>query len=251
MSGHLRSCFATFVLLTAFSTSPASSNPFDFLFKTAPEEAAAPSATRAEATPARAEDECLPRPGKSTDGQYWVYRLDGHRKCWHQVDREVAARKLLHHRAATPLVAAPEEEAAPARRKQVVDARAELLRSAPVETSQPTPPAPESKVIDAAAVPRTVAAAVVPPAPVVATPAADQLTPHQPTPPQVDVDTLLAASDVVAGSVPPPTLAAEAGDDGRGWTPTWLGVLLMSLGFTSLLISSWTLRGTFALGANR
>jgi hypothetical protein len=254
MSGHLRSCFAAFVLLTGFSTSPASSNPFDFLFKAAPEEAAAPTPARAEAAPARAEDECLPHPGKSTDGQYWVYRLDGHRKCWHQVDREVAARKLLHHRAAPRLAAAPEEdEAAPRKRKQVVDARAELPRSAPVATSQPTPPAPELKVVDAAAVPRTVAAMIVPPAPVVAKPATDQFAP------QVDVDTLLAAapaaSDAVAGSVPPPTPAAvsvaEAGDDGQGWTPTWLGVLLMSLGFVSLLISSWTLRGTFALGPNK
>src|SRR5579871_682521 len=105
MSGHLRSCFAAFVLLAGLST-PASSNPFDFLFKTAPEDATAPAPARAETAPARAEDECLPRPGKSTtDSQYWVYRLDGHRKCWYQVDREVAARKLAHHRAAKRLVA--------------------------------------------------------------------------------------------------------------------------------------------------
>jgi len=255
MSGHLRSCFAAFVLLAGLSTSPASSNPFDFLFpgNAAPEEATAPA--RAETEPARAEEQCLSHPGKSaTDGQRWVYRLDGHRKCWFQVAKEVATeRKLVHHRAAKRLAAAPEEdEAAPHNGKQVVDARAELLHSAPAET--PAPPAPELKVADA--VPGPVAAALVPPAPVADKPATDQLTPSRPTPPQVDVDTLLAAapaaSDGVAVSVPPSTPAAaaplaEAGDDGRGWAATWLGVLLMGLGFASLLISSWTLRGTFAL----
>src|SRR5262249_48725942 len=105
----------------------------------------------------------------------------------------------------------------------------------------------------------TGAPALVPPAPVVAKPATDQLTANHPTPPQVDVDTLLAAapaaSDAVAVSAPPSTPApvpiAEAGDDVREWTATWVGVLLMGLGLVSLLISSWTLRGTFALGPNK
>ena len=61
MSGHLRSCFAACVLLAGLSTSPASSNPFDFLFNAAPAEATAPRA---------AEEECMPHPGKSTDGQH-------------------------------------------------------------------------------------------------------------------------------------------------------------------------------------
>jgi hypothetical protein len=234
MSGHLRFCFVAFVLL--LSTSPASSNPFDFLFNAAPEEATP--------APARAEEECLPRPGKSaTDGQHWVYRLDGHRKCWFQVAKEAATeKKPVHHRAARQLVAAPEEnEASPRKRKEVVDARAELLRSAPAETPQPTPPAPEFNVADAAAVPGTVAATLVPPAAVVAKPAADQLTSYHPTPPQVDVDLLLAA---VPPSTPAALSIAEAGDD--GWTATWLGVLLMGLGLVSLLISSRIIRGTFA-----
>ncbi len=252
MSGHLRSCFAVVVLFVGFSTSPASSNPFDFLFKPAPDEAAAPTPARAETTPARAEDECLPRPGKSTsDGQYWVYRLDGHRKCWHQVDREVAARRLVHHHAAKRIVAAPEEdEPALPKRKAVVDARAEMPRPASVETPQATPPAPEINVADAAAVPRTVAAALVPSAPIAANAATDQFTPNHPTPPQVDVDTLLAAAPAASGaavSVLQRAPIAEAGDDGWGWTPSWLGLLLMGLGLISLLISSWSLRGTFAL----
>jgi hypothetical protein len=250
MSGHLRFCFVAFVLL--LSTSPASSNPFDFLFNAAPEEATP--------APARAEEECLPRPGKSaTDGQHWVYRLDGHRKCWFQVAKEAATeKKPVHHRAARQLVAAPEEnEASPRKRKEVVDARAELLRSAPAEKAQPTPSAPEFKVVDAAAVPATGAAALVPPPPVVAETATNQLAPHPPS--HVDVETLLAAapaaSDAVAVSVPPSiaaaVLIAGTGDDGRGWTTTWLGVLLMGLGLVFLLISSRTLRGALAFGANR
>jgi hypothetical protein len=247
MSGHLRSCFAACVLLAALSTSPASSNPFDFLFNAAPAEAT---------VPAPAEEECLPHPGKSTDGQHWIYRFDGHRKCWFQVaDEVVTVKKPVHHRAAKQRVTAPEEsEAALRKRNGVVDARAELRRSAPAESSQATPPAPEYKVVDAAPVPTMGAAALVPPAPVVAKLATDQLTPHHPTPPQIDVDTLLAAapaaSDAVAVSAPRSTPAAvpiaEASDDGQGWTATGLGVLLMGLGLVSLLIASPTLRGTFA-----
>jgi hypothetical protein len=252
MSGHLRFSAALAVVLVAgLSTSPASSNPFDFLFNAAPEPAPAP---------ARAEEECLPHPGKSTaDGQRWVYRLDGNRKCWLQVAKEVAtAKKVVRPRAVKQLVAAPEEkEAALRKRMEVVDARAELLRSAPAEKAQPTPSTPEFKVVDAAAVPATGAAALVPPPPVVAETATNQLAPHPPS--HVDVETLLAAapaaSDAVAVSVPPSiaaaVLIAGTGDDGRGWTTTWLGVLLMGLGLVFLLISSRTLRGALAFGANR
>jgi hypothetical protein len=255
MSGHLRLCFAAVVLLAGFSTSPASSNPFDFLFKTAPEEAAAPAPAAPAAAASPAEEECLQRPGKSTTDGRWVYRLDGGRKCWFQAAKETApAKKVVHRHAAKQRVAAPEEEeAAPRKPKAVVDARAELVRSTPAETPQPTPPAPEFKVVDADAVPATAATALVPPAPVVAKLATDQPTPNDPTPPQVDVDTLLAAapaaSDAVVVSVPPTTPAAVAvaeEGEGPGWIATWLGALLMGLGLVSLLVSSWTLRGTFA-----
>jgi hypothetical protein len=53
------------------------------------------------------------------------------------------------------------------------------------------------------------------------------------------------ASYAVAASVPPAAPVAfpiaEAADDGRGWTATWLGVLLMALGLLTLLGSSRTL----------
>ncbi|HET9538177.1 MAG TPA: hypothetical protein VFP43_22985 [Mesorhizobium sp.] len=233
MSGHLRFCIAAFVLLAGFPISPASSNPFADFFSTTPRQAT---------PPAPAEEECLSRPGKSTaEGQRWVYRFDGHRKCWFQAAEESAVKKQVRYRAAKPRVAAPEEnEVAPRKRKAVVDARAELLRSAPAETSQPMRPTPELKVADAASA--TVAAAFVLPAPV------KNLAPADPR--QVDVDALLAAApaatNAVAASVPPAAPVAfpiaEAANDGRGWTATWLGVLLMALGLVSVLGSSRTLR---------
>jgi hypothetical protein len=241
MSGHLRFCFAVF-LLAGLSTSPASSYPFDALFNSAPAEATAP---------APAEEECLPQPGKSTaDGQHWVYRFDGHRKCWFQAAEDIATvKKPVRHHAAKKHVAAPKEnEAALPKRKAVVDARELLLRSAQAETPQPPPPAPEIKVVDVSPDPTTGAAALVPPAPAIA-----QLTSDHPTPRQVDVEALLAAarsaSDAVATSVPSAAPVAipitEASDDGREWIATWLGALLIGLGLVSLLGASQTLRGRY------
>ena len=238
MSGHLRFCFAAFVLLAGLPTSPASSNPFADFFNTAPRQAT---------PPAPAEEECLPQPGKSTTaGQRWVYRLDGHRKCWFQAAEGIATvQKQVRHSAAKPRVAVPEDnEAAPRKRKADVDARAELLRSSSAETSQPIRLVPEFKVVDAASVPATGTAAFVPAA------AVEKLTPDHPTPRQVDVETLLSAapapSDAVAASVPLAAPVAfpiaEAADDGRGWMVTLLGVLLMALGLVSVLGSSRTLR---------
>jgi len=249
MSGHLRFCFAAFLLLAGFSTSPASSNPFAALFGTASGDATAPSPGEATA-PAPAEQECLRQPGKATDGQHWVYRLEGPRKCWFQVaERSATVKKPVHRYAAKQRVVGPEEnEAAQRKPKAVVgDARAELL-PAPAEMSQLTPPARELKVVDADSL---IPTALVPPAPVVAKPATDQLPPDYPTQRPVDVDALLAtappASDTVASSVPAaiPVTIPIAGADGeeRAWTTTCLGALLIALGLISLLSSSATLRG--------
>ena len=245
MSGHLRFCFATLALLAGLSATPASSNPFADWFNITPRPAAAP---------APEEEECLPRPGKSTTaGQRWAYRLEGHRKCWFQTAEETAVKKQVRHRAAKHRaakhrVAAPEEsEASPSKRKAVVDARSELMRSAPAEAPQPMRPVPEFKVADAASVAATGAAAFVPSAPIENL-KTDRLTPDRT--PQVDVETLLAAapasSDAVAASVPPAapvnTRIAEEANDGWDWMATWLGVLLMALGLVSVLGSSRTLR---------
>ena len=253
MSGHLRFCFATLALLAGLpaSPSPASSNPFADWFNVTPRPAAAP---------APEEEECLPRPGKSTTaGQRWAYRLEGHRKCWFQTAEEIAVKKQVRHRAAKHRaakhrVAAPEEsEASPSKRKAVVDARAELMRSTPAEAPQPVRPVPEFKVADAASVSvaatGAAAAAFVPSAPIENL-KTDRLTPDQRTPRQVDVKTPLAAapapSDAVAASVPSAApvnfLIAEAANDGLDWMATWLGVLLMALGLFSVLGSSRTLR---------
>jgi hypothetical protein len=238
MSGHLRFYFVAF-FLAGLSTAPASSNPFDAFFNSAPAEATAP---------APVEEECLPQPGKSTaDGQHWVYRYDGHRKCWFQA-AEGAVKKPIHHAARHPVVAPKETESPLRNRNAVVDARDELLSSAPTGAPQPTPPAPELKVVDAAPAAVTGAAALVPPAPVIAKSATDQLTPDHPTPRQVDVETLLAdapaASDAAAASVPPSAAASPEVSNGRGgWMATWPGVLLIALGLVFLLHASRTLRG--------
>jgi hypothetical protein len=125
----------------------------------------------------------------------------------------------------------------------VVDARAELQRAAPVDTSRPSPSAPV-QVADAGPVLATGIATRVSPAPL--SKRANRLTADGITPRQVDVEALLAAapaaSDVVAASAPSATplafSAAEVGDDGRGWT--WLGMLLMALGLLSVLSASRT-----------
>jgi hypothetical protein len=235
MPHSLRFCLST-LLVTGLSTSPAFSNPFDFLFNAAPEEVTAP---------APAEPACLPQPGKSTaDGQHWVYRVDGRRKCWFQA-AVGAAKRAVHHHAAKQRVSPPaenyasapgENDAALRNPKAVVDARAELPRVSPGETFQATPPAPELRVSELA---EAAATLVSPPV----RPAAEQLTPNDPTPPQVDVERLLAtapfASDSLGSSKPPPSAiavaTAEAAEGEQGWTATWLGMLLMLLGFVSLL----------------
>jgi hypothetical protein len=235
MSGHLRVYCAAFTLIAGLSTSSAFSTPLSELFNAGP--ATAPA-------PASAEAECLTRPGKSTaDGQHWVYRVEGQRRCWFQIaEGTERAKKLVQQRATKHRVAAAEENQTAARkRKTVVDARAELPRSAPADTSRPSPSVP-AQVVDASPVLATGIATRASPAPLSKR---DRLTADEFTPRQVDVEALLAAapaaSDVVAASAAPLAFsAAEAGDDGRVWT--WLGMLLMALGLVSVLSASLTIR---------
>jgi hypothetical protein len=251
MSGPLRFRFAAGLILAGLSTSPASSNPFTALFNPAPQEAAAP----APAKDAPAKEECLPQPGKPADGQHWVYRVDGHRKCWFLVPEQTAAVKKTVRAAKRRPAAAEENEAALGNRSTVADAaRAELLPPAPAETPQPTPPAPAFRVVDAdaAPVPAMGAAALVPPPPVLAKP--DQLKPDDRNPRQDifkdNLETLFAAtpadSDAATVSVSSATSVVVrifgTGDDGRWLTAPWIGPLLMALGLVSLLISTWPRR---------
>ena len=246
MSGHLRFFFSPFVLFVGLSASPAYSNAFaDFFnFNAAPQQATAPAA---------AKEECLPLPGKSTAGLRWVYRLDGHRKCWFQTAEEIAVKKQVRYRRAKPPVAAAgETESTQRTRTAVVDARAELLRSAPAETSLPMRIAPELKMVDAAPVLATGVAAFVAPVPIEKL-EIDRLTPDHPTRRQLDVETRMAATpatrDAAApvSAVPVAQLIPEEVDDARSWTATWLGVLLMALGLVSILGASRTVREALLL----
>lgn len=231
MSGHLRFHFASLVVFGGLSTAPASSNPLADFFNTATPQPAVTSPPQAE---------CLPRPGTSTpDGQHWVYRMDGHRKCWFLAEAIASVKKQVNRRVAKDHAAIPDEtDAARRRRGALIDARAELLRSAPADSYQRTPPAPEVNVADAAP---DLAAGTIPPRSVL--PVADlpsgQLTPEQPAPRQIDVEQLLAAAP--ADSSPAIPMAAR-NEEARSWTLTWLGVLLMTLGGFSILSSSRTVR---------
>jgi hypothetical protein len=255
MSRHLRFCFAACVLSAGLATAPASSNPLTDLFRQATFGQTAP----AQPTPAQptaqapAEEQCLSRPGKTTaPGQHWFYHLDGHRKCWFQAAQGTAqSKKSARDRATKHTAAAKENEAAPAKPRAAANARAELPSPSPAQAPDPAPRAPEIKVVDAA----TDAPTLVPAVPVGTHPAADQFTPEHPTPPQVDVEKLLAtappATDAVASYAPPATSVAvptvEAGENARGASANWLGALLMTLGFVSVLSASRAVRSAMPL----
>ncbi|MCK1420826.1 hypothetical protein IVB14_13990 [Bradyrhizobium sp. 180] len=238
MSGYLRLCLTSLVLVGALAATPAFSNPFADFFGNASREPAASPPVQAE---------CLPRPGDSPGaGQHWVYRRDGHRKCWFLAEGVTRVQKPAHRRAANRGANPDQNDAARLRRSPVVDARAELQRSAPAEGVQPPPPAREVKVADAALVVGTGTTAVMPAAPFTALPTG-QFTSEHSVPFQIDVEKPLAAvRDAAAASVPPAIPVgmppAEAGDGGKGWTATWLGLLLMVLGIGSVLSSSRVLR---------
>jgi hypothetical protein len=231
MSGHLRLYFASLVLVGGFWAAPASSNSLADFFNTATSQPTVTSLPQAE---------CVPRPGTSTTGgQHWVYRTDGHRKCWFLAESVATVKKPMRARMAKDRSASLDENGTTqTRRSAVVDARAELLRSAPPEQSQP--PVPGMKVADAASdlfTGLTLMSAV----PIVDLPS-NQLTPEHSMPSRVDVGQLLPAASADPPQVIPLRVrTAETRDEARSWT-AWFGVLLMTLGGLSLLSSSRTLR---------
>ncbi len=226
MSGHWRFCVAAFFFFASLSISPASSNPLTDLFNLAPKEATAPAAAQAE---------CVQQPGKSTaPGQHWVYRLDGHRKCWFQADEaRVSVKKQIHHYAAKRTAIAPEENEAALHKNMVLDARAQLLNSAPAAALQSAASAPE--VVDTDSVPAREAATPVPAAPIAAQPTIDPPTPDH------DVEMLLAAStldkNMDASSVLPTTPGAPSVAGANDWefTAARAGTALIALGFVFLV----------------
>lgn len=116
MSGYLRLCLVSLVLVETLSTAPASSNPLVDIFNTA----APPPAT---ISPPQAE--CVRRPSSSTpDGQHWVYRMDGHRKCWFLTEATGKVKKTVRRPVAKDSTASLDERGtARPRQNGVVDAR--------------------------------------------------------------------------------------------------------------------------------
>lgn len=247
MSGHLRICFAGLAFVGGLSGTPAFSNPVVDIFNNAPREEAATSS---------AQEECLARPGNSTgEGQRWVYRRDGHRKCWFLTEGIATVRKPVHHRAANRDASSEATDKVRRRRSSVANAHAELLRSAPAGGAQPTPLASEIKVADATSVSNMGTRSLVPTTPVTDLPAA-RLTPEHLLPPQVDVEKLLAAvsdTDVTSARSPNPIgmHLAETTDEGTDWMASWAGLLLIVLGVVAILGSNRVLREACAVSLLR
>ena len=186
------------------------------------------------------------QPGKSMAGKHWVYRVDGHRKCWFQADEATVSvrRQIQLHAAKRSAIVAGENEAA-SRKRAALDARAQLLSATSTGAPQATAPAPQT--IDTASVPASEATTPVREAPTAAWPTTDQVTPDRATRPSVDVETLLAASaldqDTPASSTPPPTQDAPSVASSDDWElkAARVGMLLIVLGFAflfgSLLVS--------------
>jgi len=216
MSGYLRFCFAGLVFVGTLSSAPASSNPLADIFNTAAPQPAVTSPPQAE---------CLGRPG------------------WFLTEGTAKVKKTVRRRVAKDSTASLDENGAVRPRQSgVVDARAELLRSAPAEPSHP-----EVKVADAADDLGT-GSALMSAAPIAEhgrrpTPAHSVLS-------QVDVEQLLATAPTVNDAVTsfgPPAVPtgvgiAEARNEAPSQTATWLGALLMMLGMFSILRSSRSLR---------
>lgn len=250
MSGHWRFFVAACLFVAGPSTLPAFSNPLTDLLNPPPKETAAPA-------PAPVRETCLAQPGSSASpGRHWFYHVDGHRKCWFQAAESTASvKKPIHHYAARrPVVTDEEDEVAP-RKRTPLDARAQLLKTAPVNAAQPTTPTPE--VTDQASVSDNAAATIVPAAPIAVQPAIDPPTPRRAAPRSVDVETLLAASvldkDTAVSSAPPAISAAPSIQEEDHWesTATRAGVTLIALGILfmvgSLLVSRFLDRRMVAI----
>jgi hypothetical protein len=240
MSGYLRLCQASLVLVGVLAAQPAFSDPFAGLFN---------SPAREPAATAPAQAECLSRPGNSagTD-QRWVYRRDQGRKCWFLAERIATVTKPAHRRVAHRRDNSDEHKIAPSRRRiSVVDARAELERSTPAEGAEPPQPPREVKLADAAFVVGTSTAPPMPAAAATPLPAG-QLTHENAVPATGDVQKLVApASEAASIQVPPAGIRIAEAADERGWIATWLAFLLMALGIGSILSSSRALRDAVLL----
>ncbi|TYL86536.1 hypothetical protein FXB40_41875 [Bradyrhizobium rifense] len=229
MSGYLRFCVAGLLSVGALASAPASSNSLTDIFNTAAPQPAVTSPPEAE---------CQRSPGNPIPGGHWVYRMDGHRKCWFLTEGTAKAKKTVRRGAQDRPPSLAENSASQPRQSAAIDAHAEILRSGPEESSQP--PASVFKIADAASDARTG-----PPMTLAVSVAglhSQQLTADHSGPDQVDVEQLLAVVSADSPeAMPADARIREVPDEARSWT-AWFGVLLMTLGGFSLLSSSRTLR---------
>lgn len=243
MYAHLRFFFCSIAILTGVSTSPSYSNPIDDS-KVATEQAAAPAAPQ---------ETCLSRPGKSAiPGQRWVYHTEGNRKCWFQSAEQPRLEKRVRYRSAKPSVAASaENKSILSRPKRVEDARAELLPFRP-EAPQALPSASGLDVVAAAPVPSADRASLL-------TGELDRLGPDNGAGRRLDADSPLtqapsqrvASHTALVADTPPVHSTSETLDDKPGLPTTWIAVLLMALGFSSILGSNRAVRDMVMLRHKR
>lgn len=231
---HLRVCLSALFVIFVVATWPAHSSPFENPLdsKVAPAPASAPASSPAQPT-------CLPRPGNSVaTGQRWVYHREGQRKCWFQIAEQSQPKKHVQYRPAKPIVAAsPEKGTLQREPKKAEDARAEILS---VPQTQPSAPRIE------------VAAA----APGQSIEPASQLTSEQgrqapDSTAELRVDATAALTNALQADASSTSLYAAASpvhsiseepDDKPGWPATSIAMLLMTLGFGSILGSSRVVR---------
>jgi len=241
MFAHLRCFFSALVIFTGVFTSLGYSNPIA-------DQSNSKVATERAAAPAAPQETCFSRPGKSAvAGQRWVYHRVGDRKCWFQTAEQPQLKRRVRYRSAKVSVAASaENESMLPKPKRVEDAQAELLPVGP-ERPQALQSAPGLEVVAAAPVLSADRASL---------PAGelDRLESDNRIGRRLDADTsqTRAPSQRVASHAPLAAAAAsghstsEAPDDKPGWPSTWIAVLLMTLGFSSILGSNRAVRDIVA-----
>ncbi len=241
MLAHLRLFFSAVVILAGVSTSPAYSNPI----------AGQPDSkltTERAAALVASQETCLSQPGKSTiAGQRWVYYRDGQRKCWFQTTEQPQSKNRVRDRAAKASVSASAESDGilpTPKPKRVDDARAELR----LETPQALPSASGLDVVAAAPVQRADQASLL--IGELDRQESDKLAGRQPdadsSPTRVPLQKVVSHAPLIAAT-PAVHSTSEALDDKPGSPATWIAVLLMTLGFSSILGSNRAVRDLMML----
>lgn len=237
MFAHLRCFFSALAISTGVFTSLAYSNPLA-------DRSNSKVATERAAAPAAPQETCFSSPGKSaTAGQRWVYHRVGDRKCWFQTAEQPQLKRRVRYRPAkASIVAAAENGSMLPKPKRVEDAQAELL---PVRTERPQALQSASglEVVAAAPVLSTGRASLL-------TGELDRLESDNRTGRRLDTDTSQTRAPPQSVASHAPLVAAAASghldsgalDDKPGWPSTWIAVLLMTLGFSSILGSNRTVR---------